>query len=386
MSATTPAGTADGDAGGRREPSGGGGGRASPVPDWVPDDLPAAPGVYRFEDPHGTLLYVGKSVNLKRRVRGWFYGGGPDDERLAEMLSLARRVRVTRTGTDLEAKLEEARRIVRDRPKFNRALKNRAHGWYLEVDLGVPYPRLRVTRTARKPRARYFGPFRGRKLPSEIAELARKVFMLRSCKGRLRPHADGSACLQRGIGLCTAPCVGDAGLNAYRSQVRKAVRALEDRDYVGQIRAKLAADRDRLADDWRFEEAADRQRRIEWLDELEERRRFLERPALDRSWLLVLPAARSGRRVLVPVARGRVLERREAAWAEPEWRRAVRDACYAIRVAELRVEPAFPPEEMAPALIVTRWLAEGAEEGTALDLDELDAGGAVARLEAARAA
>lgn len=361
-------------------------GRASPVPDWVPDDLPTAPGVYRFEDLHDNLLYVGKSVNLRRRVRGWFYGGGPDDDRLGEMLSLARRVRITRTGTDLEAKLEEARRIVHDRPKFNRALKNRAHGWYLEVDREVPFPRLRVTRTARKPRARYFGPFRGRKLPEEIAELARKVFMLRSCKGRLRPGGSGSACLQRGIGLCTAPCVGDAGLNAYRSQVRKAVRALDDRAYVRRIRARMAADRDRLAGEWRFEEAADRQRRIEWLDALEERRRFLERPALDRSWLLVLPAARPGRRVLVPVARGRVLERRKAAWRDGDWQGAVEDACYAIRVAELRVEPAFPPEEMAPALIVTRWLEEGAPEGTALDLDEMDAAGAVARLEAGRAA
>ena len=356
------------------------------MPDWVPDDLPAAPGVYRFEDPHGTLLYVGKSVNLKRRVRGWFYGGGPDDDRLAEMLSLARRVGVTRTGTDLEARLEEARRIVHDRPKFNRALKNRAHGWYLEVDWEVPYPRLRVTRTARKARARYFGPFRGRKLPSEIAELTRKVFMLRSCKGRLAPDAGASACLQRGIGLCSAPCVGDAGLDAYRSQARKAVRALDDRAYVREIRETMAADRDRLADAWRFEEAADRQRRIEWLDELEDRRRFLERPSLERSWLLVLPAARPDRRVLVPVARGRVLERRDVGWRREGWREAVEDACYAVRVAELRAEPAFPPEEMAPALIVTRWLAEGAPEGTALDLDELDARGAIERLEGERAA
>ncbi len=343
--------------------------RSSPVPDWVPDDLPAAPGVYRFVGAGGTLLYVGKSVNLKRRVRSHFYGGGPDDERRARMLSLAREVRIERTGTDLEAKLVEARRIVEDRPRFNRALKNRSRGWYLEVDWGTPFPRLRVTRTAKRSRARYFGPFRGRKLPREIAELVRKVFMLRSCTGRIRPDGNGSPCLQRGLGLCTAPCVGDAGVDAYRSQVRKAVRALEDPAYVEDVRRRLCEDRDRLAEAWRFEEAAGRQRRIEWLDELEERRRHLERPWLDRSRLLVLPAADDGRRVLVPVALGRVLERREAPARGPGWRSAVEDACYAVRVAELRSGTAFPPEEMAPAMIVTRWLEDGAPGGRALGLD-----------------
>ena len=357
------------------------------MPPWVPDDLPRAPGVYRFEDAHGTLLYVGKSVNLRRRVRSYFYGGGPDDDRIAEMLRLARRVRVHRTGTDLEAKLVEADCIVSDGPRFNRALKNRSRGWYLEIDWSVPFPRLRVTRSARRSRARHFGPFRGRRIPAEIAELTRKVFMLRSCKGRLRPDAGESPCLQHGIGLCTAPCVAATGLNGYRSQVRKAERALDDAAYAQEIRRRLAADRDRLADALRFEEAADRQRRIEWLDELGEHRRFLERPRLDRSWLLLLPAATDDERVLVPVARGRVLGRRRLRWREPAaWRTGVEDACYAVRVAELQVEPVFPPEELVPSLIVTRWLEEGAPEGLAFDLESLDTAGVLERMAALRSA
>ena len=99
--------------------------RNSPVPEWIPPDLPAAPGVYQFEDAVGTPIYVGKSVNLRRRVRGYFYGGGPKDERMALMVRLARRIELYRTGTDLEAKLEEADRIERFRPAFNKALT----GW-----------------------------------------------------------------------------------------------------------------------------------------------------------------------------------------------------------------------------------------------------------------
>lgn len=359
---------------------------SSPVPGWVPDDLPAAPGVYQFEDPHGTLLYVGKSVDLKRRVRSYFYGGGPGEQRLVRMLDLAARVRIHRTGSDLEAKLLEADRIARGRPRFNRALKNRSRGWYMEIDWGVPFPRIRVTRTARRSRARYFGPFRGRRLPAEIAELTRKVFMLRSCPGRLRPDGDGSPCLQHGIRLCSAPCIRAAGLDAYRSQVRKAERALSDPGYVRQIRRVLVTDRERLADELAFEEAADRQRRIGWLDTLEDRRRFLERPWLDRSWLVLLPHARPGRRVLVPVARGRVLPRREVAWEDPLRRRTtVKDVCYAVRVAELQAEPVFPPEELAPSLIVTRWLEDGADGGRAVELDGLSADQAVRALEDGKA-
>lgn len=353
----------------------------SPVPDWVPDDLPRAPGVYQFENGSETALYVGKSVNVRRRVRSYFYGGGPDDDRLAEMLRLSRRVRVRRTGSDLEALLEEAERIVRHRPRFNRALKNRARGWYVEIDLGAPFPRLRVTRSTRKSRARYFGPFRGRSFPEEVVELVRKAFRLRVCRESLMPDASGSPCLQHGIGLCTAPCVKKVGLDAYRAQVRRAVRCLEDAGATARFRAELAAERDRRSEAWAFEDALDLQRRIEWLDELEVRRHGLDQPWLDRSRLIVLPHALDARGVLVPVARGRVLSRHDVRWDDGTWRQSVRDACYAVRVAELRAGSVFPPEDLAPALIVARWIHEGDEEGLVLDLDELDDAGAVALLE-----
>ena len=72
--------------------------RKSPVPDWIPRDLPAAPGVYQFEDALGTPIYVGKSVNLRRRVRSYYYGGGPKDDRMALMVRLARGVMMQFTG------------------------------------------------------------------------------------------------------------------------------------------------------------------------------------------------------------------------------------------------------------------------------------------------
>jgi len=355
---------------------------ASPVPDWVPDDLPRAPGVYEFRNARGSPLYVGKSVDVRRRVRSYFYGDGPERSGVREMLGMARRVRVRRAGSDLEARLVEARRILDARPPYNRALKNRAHGWYLEMDWSVPFPRLRVVRRAAKRRAEYFGPFRGKRLPSEIAELTRKIFRLRSCRGRLSPDARSSPCLQHGVKLCTAPCTRVVSLDRYREQARTAARTLREPGFAVAVRERLVAERERLAAAWEFERAADRQRRIEWLDELRSHRAELERPALERSWLIRLPGPERDRHVLVPVARGRVLETVTAPRREDAWRPVVEDVCYQVRLAELRLEPVFPPEELVPSLIVTRWLEGGARGGVALDLEGLEPAQVIDRLRA----
>ncbi len=360
--------------------------RKSPVPAWVPSDLPAAPGVYQFEDALGAPVYVGKSVNLRRRVRGYFYGGGPSDERMALMVRLARGVRVHRAGSDLEARLEEAERIERYRPAFNRALKNRSRGWYIELDWGVPFPRFRVVGRARGVSAQHFGPYRGRRLPTEAIRLVEKIFQLRSCAGRLRPDPDGSPCLQHGIEQCTAPCVGLVGLDAYRAQVGEAVRLLTDPGHQGIVHARFEAQRDAAAARGLGDEAIACQRRLGWLAELESYRLALERPSVDRSWLIVLPGAHPGDGVLLPVARGRVLQRRVVSWEEPEWPAAVDDTCYAVRVRELLAESVFRPTELTPSLIVTAWLESGAHEGLAFDLDRSDTGDVVDELRRERAA
>lgn len=379
----------------------------SPVPGWVPDDLPAAPGVYRFLNRGDDLLYVGKSVNLRRRVRSYFYGDGPESDRMAEMLRFARRVRWRRTGSELEARLAEARLILDRQPPYNRALKSSGHAWYLELDPTAPFPRFRVVRSPKRAGARYYGPFRNRSLPETMARLAERVFLLRSCSRRLEPDREGSACIQRGVGLCTAPCVRDVGLDGYRDQVEACLRTLDDSARAARLRERLVERRERAAGEWDFERAADLQRRVDALDELESHRWALERPALERSWLLVLPHAREGRRLLLPVARGRVLEGRSAPDPEapdPEapapqasnpqapdfeardprrrdrWRQAVKDVLYAVRVAELRAPAALPARELVPGLIVTRWLDKGAEGGRAVELEDDDADSVLERL------
>ena len=349
------------------------------MPTWVPD-LPASPGVYVFVDAHGHPLYVGKSVNLRRRVRGYFYAGGPSNERLAEMLRIARGVEAHPAGSDLEARLTEAEWILDRRPPYNKALKRRDTGWYLELRPDEPFPRLRIVRRPRRMGARYAGPFHGRRLPERIRRLVEKIVRLRSCAEPVRPHPDRSPCMQFDMDLCTAPCAGRVGLNGYRRQARAAERLLAEREFAWRLMDRFAADRDTAAEALAFERAAAVQARLGWLDELDELRFALESGPQPASWLIVLPGRDAAERTLQPVACGQVLRRRRVAWVEGTWQRAVEDACYAVRVAELRAPVALSPREAVSSALVGRWLEEGREEGHAIDLTRLDAEGAIHRL------
>jgi hypothetical protein len=342
--------------------------RVSPVPGWIPADLPGAPGVYRFVDANGTPLYIGKSVNLKRRVRGYFYGGGPTDPDKRDMLRIARGLEYHRTGSDLEALLDEAEGIGAVRPAFNRVHKNRARAWYVEVDWSRPFPRFRVLGEPRRAGARYIGPFRGRRIPVEACKLLEKIYRLRSCPGSVRPDPRGSPCLQHGIDQCSAPCVGLVGLEQYRRQVEQAVAALVD----GAVAERHAREVHRRLDAASpgSDAAIGLERRSRWFEELTSYRPALRPLPVAASHLIVLPGTSPGERVLVPVARGRVLEReRVTPGADVEER--LRDACYRIRVAELRAEAAFPVAALTLTLIVARWVRERPEDGRVFDLDRL---------------
>jgi hypothetical protein len=218
-----------------------------------------------------------------------------------------------------------------------------------------------------------------------MAEFVGRIFSLRDCTAPVRPDPSASACLRHGIGLCTAPCTGAAGINEYRRQVRAAVRLLAEPEFSSVVRERLERARDEADRRADGDAAIDWARRLEWLEDFETYRYALERPWIERSWLIVLPGPEGHEGVLIPVARGRVLKRRRVDWRQPAWRGAVEDTCYAVRVGELMAEAVFPPSELAPSLIVTSWLGAGAHGGMAFDLDDLDTADVITGLSSAAA-
>ena len=122
-------------------------------------------------------------------------------------------------------------------------------------------------------------------------------------------------------------------------------------------------------------------RRLQWFEELDSYRPGLQRPTIDRSGLIVLPSASPGIRVLVPIARGRVLPRARIDLTGSEWQRRLEDVCYGIRLEELRAESAFPVAALTLTLIVSAWVRDGEKDGRLFDLDQGAAPEIVAALE-----
>jgi DNA polymerase-3 subunit epsilon len=219
------------------------------------DALPTAPGVYLFRDDRGRVLYVGRSTNLRGRVRQYFTAS-ENRSRMAEMVACAERVDPVVCATALEAEVRELRLIAEHRPRYNRRSKFPERAVWLKLTV-EPFPRLSLVRTVLDDGADYLGPFGSRRTAELAMAAVHEALPLRQCTGRLSPRRPTAACVLLEMGRCGGPCVGaDAGgedVEAYGRHVdayRTAVRA-----DAGQLVADLTSRLHALARDERFEDA-----------------------------------------------------------------------------------------------------------------------------------
>mgnify|MGYP001944793674 CR=1 FL=1 len=234
---------------------------ADPVPhhrrrkSTLADDLPTGPGVYEFLGPAGEVLYVGRAVNLRRRVRSYFTAA-EKRRRIGEMVDLTREVRAVPCATELEACVRELRLIAELEPPYNRRSR-RPHRrpWIRLTD--EPYPRLSIVRSVPAERgADALGPFSSRASAQAALEALEEAFALRRCAQRLPlvPRADAHACALAEMGRCGAPCIGGQGAPEYAAIVESVRSALgaSAGPVTEALHARIAA----LAGRQRYEEAA----------------------------------------------------------------------------------------------------------------------------------
>lgn len=217
--------------------------------------LPNEPGVYIMRDEKDVILYVGKAVNLHNRVRSYFrsnIGRGPA---IDKMVSLIARFEYIVTDSELEALVLENNLIKEYSPKYNTLLKDDKTYPYIKVTLGEDYPRILFSRTMKKDKSRYFGPFSSATAVKDTIELLNKIFSLRTCNRNL-PKDMGleRPCLNYHIKQCPAPCQGYISKEAYREKIAAALEFLNGNQ--GPIQKELEAKMKEAAENMEFEEAA----------------------------------------------------------------------------------------------------------------------------------
>lgn len=225
-------------------------------------DLPERPGVYYFvredEGRGEEVLYVGKSNNLRRRVRSYF-SAGEKRARIHEMVRVATAVRHVECATDLEAEVRELRMILSLAPRYNRRSKKQEQLKWLRLT-DEAFPRLSVVAQVRSD-APHFGPFTSRRAAEEVSFALFDAFKLRRCNTRLSAHSPSPSCALGEMGRCVAPCQLGEGADAYGGIV-DAVRASWTGD-VDPVLDAVTARMRKLVDGQRYEEAGEISRRLE---------------------------------------------------------------------------------------------------------------------------
>lgn len=180
--------------------------------------LPSQPGVYIMHDAKDEIIYVGKAISLKNRVRQYFQSSRGKTAKIQQMVSRIARFEYIVTDSELEALVLECNLIKEHQPRYNTMLKDDKAYPYIRVTVGEDFPRVQFARTMKKDRSRYFGPYTSAGAVKDTIDLIHKLYKVRTCS-RLLPRDIGKdrPCLNYHIRQCDAPCQGYIGKEEYAS-------------------------------------------------------------------------------------------------------------------------------------------------------------------------
>lgn len=189
--------------------------------------LPAKPGVYIMHDAWDTIIYVGKAISLKNRVRQYFQSSRNKGPKIEQMVSRIARFEYIVTDSELEALVLECNLIKEHRPKYNTMLKDDKTYPFIKVTVSEDYPRVLFSRSMKKDKNKYYGPYTSAGAVKNTIELICKVYKLRTCSRRLpRDIGNERPCLNYHIKQCDAPCQGYISREDYRKAVEEAMSFL----------------------------------------------------------------------------------------------------------------------------------------------------------------
>src|SRR5579863_8035769 len=310
--------------------------------------IPDAPGVYLMVAPDGEILYIGKAISLRNRVRSYFQEGAVHHPRTTAMVEKVADVRTIVVTNEVEALILEANLIKRHQPPFNVRLRDDKRYPYLKVT-NEPFPRVVFTRFVRNDGARYFGPYTNAHGLRELIDLIRIVFPLRTCAEpidgrRKRP------CLQYHIKRCLAPCVGYQSEAEYDALIEEVVLFLEGRQEA--LLGRLQNEMQTSAQNYNYEAAAHLRDRIIAVRRVTEGQKVVWRSRIDMDLIGLARAQGQACTQIFMVRAGKLLAQEHfildgvADHSDAEIVREFLEQFYTARSAGVQ-----PPEPMSPLAV-----------------------------------
>lgn len=243
--------------------------------------LPSLPGVYIMHDKHDTIIYVGKAISLKNRVRQYFQKSRNLGIKKEQMVEQIERFEYIVTDSELEALVLESNLIKEHKPKYNTMLKDDKNYPFIKVTTGEEFPRIMTARSMKKDKSKYFGPYTSAGAVKDVIELTRKLYHLRTCS-RVLPRDIGKErpCLYYHIKQCYGPCQGYVSKEAYKEQVDALLEFLNGnhKTVLKDLEEKMY----QASEEMRFEDAAQYRDLIQSVERIWEKQKITDHPGEDK--------------------------------------------------------------------------------------------------------
>ena len=321
------------------------------------ETLPRKTGVYLMRDADGTVIYVGKAVDLRSRVRSYFQPSAWENAKVRAIVSEVADLEFIVTDSELEALILEANLIKEHRPRYNVRLKDDKRYPYIKISWADPFPKVFITRRMERDGSRYFGPYTSSPAVHQTLDFLRKSFPYLTCS-RTITGQDERPCLYYDIKLCLGPCIGAVTQGAYRAMIRGLARFLEGRseEVIADMEQRMKA----AADELDFEQAASLRDQLQAVRRVVERQKIVSSVGADQD---VIAFAREEGDACMQVffIRGGKLLGREYFVLEGAQDEDEREVMAAF-LKQFYEEAAYvPPEVLLPerieeALIIEQWL------------------------------
>ncbi len=251
------------------------------------DTLPQKPGCYIYRNADKQVIYVGKAVNLRNRVRSYFHSLPDWDNKTRRLVKQIADIEWVVVGSELEALILELNLIKKHRPFFNIRLKDDKNYPYIKIHWNLPFPKVTVTRQMVQDGSRYYGPYTSVWAVHQTLDVLRRIFPYLTCDREITGK-DPRPCLYYDIKLCSGPCIGAIDQGGYRQLIADLGAFLEGK--TGPIITRLQQEMEKASDDLRFEKAAAIRDQLQAIDRVVEKQKIISSDQVDSD---VIAMARS---------------------------------------------------------------------------------------------